>query len=121
MEWELVPVAKFERTYKAYNKKKKQILDILEDNLDEFHIYLNVVGKFTKIEHGFLHKEQNGIVAIDQSGAKQKLEQTRMYIYPCNEKQELVLLMIARKGGKKEQNENINECLKILKKTGYKS
>lgn len=120
MPWKLVPSEKYIRTYKSYNKKKKQILETLDDNLDEFKIYLDVTGNFSRIEHGFLHKEQKGILAIDQSGAKQKLEQTRMYIYPDNKKKELVLLMISRKGCKKEQGQNINECIKILKKMEYK-
>lgn len=120
MNWNLIVLDKFKRTYKSYNKKKKEILEQLEENLDEFVIYLNIKGSFTKIEHGFIHKEQKGIIAIDQSGTKQKLEQTRMYIFPDNTKKELVLIMITKKGQKKEQNENINECIKILKKIGYK-
>lgn len=89
--------------------------------MDEFHIYLDINKVFKKLEYGFLHKEQKGIVAIDQSGSKNKLEETRMYVYPCNENKILLLLMINRKGNKKEQNKNINECIKLLKKWDTKN
>ena len=115
--WELNFTDKYSRMYKQYEKKSPNELIAVLSNLDFYFSALNNLGDPLLIKAGFIHREPDGIKAIDQKGGKRvkrktKLKQTRLYIYPAMQEKILYLLTI---GDKNSQKEDINFCRNFVK------
>ncbi len=81
LKWTLETTDKFERVFKRYEKKDPKILEAILVNLDKYLYALEEHGTPQKITAGFIHSEPLGVKAIDQKGGKEKLKETRLYIY----------------------------------------
>ena len=99
----------------------------MEKVVENFIDYVNFVkskdNPLLALNKGYIHKEQKGMIAIDQKGtdsnSRKKLTQMRLYIYPDMEKKEIHVLKVNIKSTKRQQGEDINECLKLLEKEGW--
>ncbi len=74
------------------------------NNLNRYLSQLNAAKNPQCVHAGYLHPEPKGIVAVDQSAGGPSLQETRLYLYPCNENNVLHVITI---GNKAEQSEDI--------------
>ncbi len=112
LKWKLEITDKFERAFKRYEKKEPKILKAILSNFDKYAYSLEEHGSPQKITAGFIHNEPHGVKAIDQKGGKEKLKETRLYIYPDTTKNTIHLITI---GDKKTQTKDIKFCTKCIK------
>ncbi len=102
-EWHIEPTDSYERAHKHYEKKQPQELKAVLDNLDRYFktVAHGVHPQF--VVAGYIHDEGKGVRAIDQrGGAKGKLRQTRLYVYPDVDAKTLYLITIGDKGSQKD-------------------
>jgi len=100
---------------KWFAKKRKNELIAVHDNLDTFFVALSSGQKPLQLSNlGFVHIEQKGVLAIDQKGGGGNLAQTRLYVFPDERTETLHLISLKLKAGKKQQNEDVQECLKFV-------
>lgn len=99
------------KAFKQYDKKHPDELAAVLHNLDRFLLQLNSSPNPGCIQAGYLHKEPQGIMAVDQKGKKPYLQETRLYTYPQEAQQVLHLITI---GNKNSQSSDIKNCLKFL-------
>lgn len=114
IKWQIETTEQYIRDYKNYEKKHREELNAVLNNLDSYFKALNECGSPNLIKTGFIHNEPMGIKALDQKGGgrKTKLPATRLYVYPNIEEGSLVLLAI---GNKQTQGRDIEYCKKIVK------
>lgn len=106
-EWVLVESSVFASRFKRYQKKHGNETKAVLNNLDTFFKALQTGGKANLIQAGFIHREPQGVIAIDQKGAEGKPRQTRLYIYAVEIDCELHLITI---GDKNTQKRDIDDC-----------
>lgn len=113
--WQIEYDIKFQRIYKKYQKKRPNELLAVMDNLDTYCEALDKVKNHLNVKAGFIHKERKGIIAIDQKGGgrKQKLRQTRLYIFVNNDTKILYVLTL---GDKNSQKNDIVYCRSMVEK-----
>lgn len=113
-EWRIENTDQYERDYKNYEKKHKEELKAILNNLDSYYRALKECGSPILVKAGFVHNEPMGIKALDQKcgGIKGKLKATRLYIYPNIEENILMLLAI---GDKQAQGRDVEQCKKRVK------
>ena len=102
-EWRIEPTDAYERLHKHYEKKQPQELKAVLDNLDRYFktVAHGVYPQF--VVAGYIHDEGKGVRAIDQrGGAKGKLRQTRLYVYPDVDAKVLHLITIGDKNSQRE-------------------
>jgi hypothetical protein len=109
--WKTEPTDDFNRQLKWYDKKKKNELKAVADNLDMFLKSLNDGRSPKPFVFGFLHEEPSDVIAIDQRGASTKVGVTRLYVYPSVATETLYLLTI---GDKQTQNDDIQLCKRMV-------
>ncbi len=112
LNWSLITTDKYNKMYKRYAKKNPKIINALINNLDTYFKTLNILGSPQNITSKFIHREQSGVKAIDQSGSDEKLKETRLYIYPDVEKNIIHLITIGDKG---TQSEDVKSCSRYVK------
>jgi mRNA-degrading endonuclease RelE of RelBE toxin-antitoxin system len=113
MNWSIERSELFERRLKKYRKKHKAAVKQVLSNLEDYLSALQEGVDPYQFQAGFYHAEPHGIRAIDQKGAKTKLTETRLYLYPDKEQKILHLVTIA---GKQKQQIDINECKSFVEK-----
>jgi hypothetical protein len=67
---------KYERKHKRYEKKSPKIINALANNLDTYFKVLEDLGNPQNITSKFVHREQSGVKAIDQSGSEAKIKKS---------------------------------------------
>ena len=108
MSWNLEKSDFFDKRLKRYQKKHKEEVKAVLNNLDTFYGTLSSGVKLQNIQAGFIHPEPMGIKAIDQKKSNRgNLKETRLYVYPDEIKKILHVISI---GEKKRQNSDIQEC-----------
>ena len=114
-DWQLELTDKYLRDHAHYEKKHPQELAAVLSNLDTYFKTLSTVGNPLQVTAGFIHRESDGIIAIDQKGGgrKIKLQQTRLYLFPDTPMTFLYALAI---GDKTSQRDDINVCRTFVKK-----
>ncbi len=105
--WELEPSGSFDSRYKRFEKNHRRELKALLANLQRYLALIEDGQSPQFIKLGFLHRESDGIKAIDQKGGGPGLMESRLYVYPDRENQVLHLLCI---GNKAEQHRDMVEC-----------
>ena len=97
--WTLQNLEDFDRQSKWYEKKHSNELAAVRNNLKTFFDGLCIGGKIPNLmaAHRFLHREQAGVIAIDQKGGPKNLAQTRLYVYPDETTKTLYLITIGDK------------------------
>ncbi|NCD35272.1 MAG: hypothetical protein EOL87_17910, partial [Spartobacteria bacterium] len=71
-EWVLVESSVFASRFKRYQKNHGNETKAVLNNLDTFFNALQAGGKTSQIQAGFIHREPQGVIAIDQKGAEGK-------------------------------------------------
>ena len=104
--WGILKTDHYLRRYKRYDKKKRDELKAVLNNLDIFLKALNSGKKPKPFLYGFLHSEPCDVIAIDQTGGP-KVAVTRLYVYPDLETETLYLLTL---GDKSTQADDIQDC-----------
>ena len=102
--WELQTTTKFDADAKCYAKKRPFELAAVLSNLDRYVEMLEKSQNSRCVQAGFLHPEPGGVLAIDQKGRKEKLQQTRLYTF-ASDKQKIVYLIAI--GNKQSQANDI--------------
>jgi hypothetical protein len=105
--WVIQTTAEYLVRSKRYEKKRWRELEAVLDNLDTFVKTLQNGVKSGQIKFGFIHPEPHGVLALDQKGGGSNLAQTRLYVYPDEEKEVLYLLTL---GDKQSQRADIQFC-----------
>ena len=118
----IVTTQKYDHHYRTYSKRKKRALQAVVTNLKRFIDTLKVLdaqASLSDIRANYIHREPGNIVAIGQEGRLgHGVTKTRLYTYPDIEASVIYLFCI---GGEKRQSEDIQYCLKKLKKYGIES
>lgn len=99
------------KSQRWYEKKRQRELRALLVNLDKFFAALEAGAKPANIQGGFIHREPQGVIAISQQGGGKNLQETRLYLYVCEETQTVHLIVI---GDKREQTRDLKLCKKVV-------
>ena len=113
--WVSFPTSQYKRDSKKYSKKKLNEYVAVINNLDTYYKALKDIGNPMQIKSGFIHKEPDGIKAIDQKGGGQKVKlcETRLYVY---QEQETKILYLLKIGDKQSQRKiDIKFCREFVK------
>ncbi len=97
---------------KKWQKKHKAEWNAVHNNLDTFFKALQKGQKPASAKFGFIHRESEGLLAVDQSGAGGHALETRLYVFP-DEVQECLFVIII--GDKDTQQRDIATCREFLK------
>lgn len=108
---EFKPLKLFTRKEVHYSKKRPRELAAVLNNLKRYSDLLKYAKNFKDVAAGFIHDEGKGLIALDQKGGGPSLQQTRLYIYPCEKDCTVYLITI---GGKKEQQDDITDGHKFI-------
>ncbi len=82
------------------------------DNLDTYLVSLNQgVRPLQLFQHSFVHNEQKGVHAIDQSPLKKGFKELQLYVFAEEEPQALHVLT---NGDKSQQSGDVNDCAKYV-------
>lgn len=115
--WQIEPTTGWEKDQRNYSKKRPDELAAVMRNLDRYVKLLNVSKNSRAVQAGYLHTEQNGVLAIDQKGGGGNLQETRLYTYADDETKTVYLITI---GGKDSQHSDIEYCKEFVRSLGRK-
>lgn len=110
-KWMLEEAPIFASRFRWYQKKHPNETRAALNNLDTYLTALNSGVKPPLIQAGFIHREPQGVVAIDQKGGKGSLKQTRLYMYTAEVKNTVYLITI---GDKQSQDQDLKDCRKFV-------
>jgi hypothetical protein len=102
--WQVEPTTQRERDTKWYQKKHPNELAAILRNLGRYLSHLNCTVNAKAVQAGFLHPEPMGIIAIDQKGGGNSLQETRAYTFADEAHKVLYVITI---GNKQEQPSDI--------------
>ena len=111
--WELERTQRFARRLRKLRKKHRREVEAAMDNLDTYLTSLKLGAKpMQMVKHNFVHNEQMGVHAIDQSPLKKGVKALRLYVYPDEENSKLHIITF---GDKDQQSNDVNECCQYVK------
>ncbi len=110
-EWVFETTELFERRFRQYKKKHPQETAATLNNLETYRQALSAGVERSRIQAGFIHREPQGVVAIDQQGAKGGTHETRLYTYAVEI--DCVLHLITM-GDKNSQKRDLKDCRSIV-------
>lgn len=116
--WGIEQCAGFENQFKKFSRKHENEASAALSNLETYFQILQVTDNVQAAnQQPFVHLEPDGMVAIDQHGAriertKGKLKATRLYVYAAVIDQTVYLLGI---GDKDSQRQDIETCRKKIR------
>ncbi len=117
-EWELEESGFFKDKMSQFRKKNEDVVLLISDNLDTYFKTLKKGIHPQQISTKFIHREPEGVKAIDQSGSRKKLgiggkpKEGRLYVFPDVESKRLYLITI---GDKKSQSADLADCKGFIK------
>ncbi len=120
--WEIEKCAGFENQYKKFSRKHENEASAAFSNLETYFQVLQVTNNVqTANQQPFVHQEPDGMVAIDQHGAriernKGKLKATRLYVYAAVINQTVYLLGIGDKDSQKLDIETCRKKIRLINK-----
>lgn len=97
MEWQIVPTTQWEKDKKWYEKKRPNELAAVIQNLGQYLKYLRQFPNSKAFMAGFMHTEQAGVIALDQSGGGKGLEETRLYVYADDGSRSVYIITVGNK------------------------
>jgi len=112
--WELRESEFWASKYKKYQKKQPIELEAMLLNLQTCVASLNDGRKPRELQAGFIHREPQGVTAIDQRGAPGRPKQMRLYIYPDEDTSIVWQITIGDKS-KHGQKQDLADCRKFMK------
>jgi len=83
-------------------------------NPGTFLAALNGGAKLEQIKFGFIHREPQGVLAIDQKGGGQSLKQTRLYVFPHKASEVVHLIALGDKESQKADIQCASEFVSQL-------
>jgi hypothetical protein len=110
--WQIEAIPQFEKDRKWYEKKRPAELAAVLRNLDRYFEQLNSAPNPKAFMAGYMHTEPHGVVAIDQKGGGANLQETRLYVYPHEERKVLYIITI---GNKDDQSSDVQFCSEFVK------
>ncbi len=106
--WKIEWTPRFAKQHRKLEKKHRQEVEAADNNLDDYFVSLNQgVKPMQLVKHGFVHNEQNGVHAIDQSPLGKGFKALRLYVYPDTKTS---ILHAITMGDKDKQSRDVNEC-----------
>lgn len=114
--WVLEESPFFASRFRHYQKKHPNETAAVMNNLDTYVRTLNAGVKPTLIQAGFIHREPQGVIAIDQKGTKDSRRQTRLYVYAFEVGNTLFLITIGDKNSQKRDIEDCRHFISSLRK-----
>lgn len=102
--WQIETTAQFVTDKVWYEKRRPRELAAVTNNLARYLAQLKNAKNPFCVQAGYLHPEPHGVIALDQKGGGQGLQETRLYAYPDNDKKILYLITI---GNKDTQSDDI--------------
>lgn len=109
--WQIEPIPAWEKDKRWYEKKRPSELAAVLHNLNRYVSQLNAAPNPKAFMAGYMHPEPHGVVALDQKGGGAGLQETRLYVYPHEERKVLYLITI---GNKDEQPDDIKFCSEFV-------
>lgn len=109
--WRIEPTDQFSADQAWYAKKHARELEAVLNNLIRYVSQLKQSKNALCVQAGYLHHEPHGVVAIDQKGAGPALQETRLYVYPDDQKRVLYLITI---GNKNTQSDDIKLATRFV-------
>jgi hypothetical protein len=109
--WQIEPILTWEKDKKWYEKKRPNELAAVLHNLGRYFSQLEASPNPKSFMAGYMHTEPHGVVAIDQKGGGSNLQETRLYVYPHEERKVLYLITI---GNKDDQSADIKFCSEFV-------
>jgi hypothetical protein len=113
--WQLSPSSYWQKVIKRYEKKHPRELAAVLHNLDRYLNLLNAAPNAKAVQAGYLHPEPLGIVAIDQKGGGENLQQTRLYTFASDPNLVLYLITIGNKQTQKADIDMSKDFVRSLK------
>ena len=109
--WQIESTPQFDKDRKWYEKKRPAELAAVLHNLKRYVLQLNAAPNPKAFTAGFMHHEPHGVVALDQKGGGANLQETRLYVYPNEERKVLFIITV---GNKDEQQSDIQFCSEFV-------
>ena len=81
------------------------------NNLQRFVSQLKYAKNSRCIEAGYIHHEPHGVKALDQKAGGSSLQETRLYLFPEEQKKILYLITI---GNKNDQQDDIKLATRFV-------
>ena len=110
--WQIEATPQWDRDRKWYEKKFPAELAAVLHNLNRYLAQLNAAPNPQAFMAGYIHPEPHGVAAIDQKGGGKNLQETRLYVFPCVERNVVYIITI---GNKDEQASDIQFCSEFVK------
>lgn len=111
--WTLTPQPGFARRLKKLGKRNRDEVKAVLRNLD---VYLGSLNQGVQpqqlFQHSFVHNEQAGVHAIDQSPLRKGARAMRLYVFPDIDTSTLHVITLGDKG---TQSDDVNECAKFVR------
>ncbi len=121
-QWNTIIHSIYDRSSKKmFKKHNAEMRNIAENFIDYSGFIQSTDNPVLALKKVYVHKEQKGMMAIDQKGTGKNLAQLRLYVYPDTDKKEIHVLKVNTKPTKSQQGQDITECLKLLEKEGLVS
>jgi hypothetical protein len=112
--WQLAYGPRYENRLKKFAKKHGEETRAVHENLDTYFASLNAgVKPMQLVKESWVHNEQMGIHAIDQSPLGKGSLETRLYVFPEESTTTLYVMTI---GDKDQQKDDVRECCALVKK-----
>jgi hypothetical protein len=109
--WQIEATQQWDRDRKWYEKKRPAELAAVLHNLKRYVLQLNAAPNPRAFNAGYIHHEPHGVVAIDQKCGGPNLQETRLYVFPNEERKMLYIITI---GNKDEQPADIQFCSEFV-------
>lgn len=111
--WAIERTDRLARRVKQIEKQHRAEVKAVFENLDTYVASLNQgVKPMQMFKHRFVHNEQMGVHAIDQSPMRKGAKALRLYVFPDASTSTLHVITV---GGKDEQSDDVNECCQYVK------
>ena len=118
--WQMVATDAYEARLRWFEKKHPRETRAVLNNLGTYFAALQHGVKPRQIRYGFMHTEPMGVVAIAQKGGGASLAETRLYVYPMVEQEELHLIILGDKRNRRTQTDDIKYCRSVVEKLRQK-
>ncbi|MGA2869094.1 MAG: hypothetical protein ABSF34_08035 [Verrucomicrobiota bacterium] len=109
--WQIEATQQWERDRKWYEKKRPLELAAVLHNLKRYVLQLDSAPNPKAFTAGYMHHEPHGVVALDQKGGGPNLQETRLYVFPNEERKMLYIITI---GNKDDQASDIQFCSEFV-------
>lgn len=118
--WKLEPYPGYDNQVKKFSRKHEEETNAVLSNLQT---YLSILQRTDNLQlankENFVHKEPDGMVAIDERGAKTdrkkgKLKATRLYVYAYVLNETVYMLGIGGKDSQKQDIETRREKIRQI-------